>query len=189
MHPTDKEIYQEEDFYGMRLDHQEYFEPFRDVVRKNFTINEEITLYRTCQSLPCNEDDNLARIFRKNNGQEPKYRVYSEDELTEVDEKTKYERVTKGALSFNDFPEAAIKSAKDHDANLRKERGGRRKSKTYRKSRGDKVGKFVFPAGTVLISEMKYHHCNILRPDDVNIEEYRDTSFEKTVDYEEYEAD
>lgn len=189
MYHTNQETYQEEDFYGMILDHQEYFEPFRDVVQKKFALNEEVTLYRTCQTFPCSEDDNLPRIFRKVNGQEPDIIIYGEEEMERLGETERYQLATKGALSFNDSPEAAIKSAKDRDTKLRKERAGRRKSKNYRRARGNKVGKFVFPAGSVLMSEIKGHHGNILRPDGVNIEKYRVNSFELLVDYEDYEAE
>lgn len=175
--------------HGMKLAHHEYFAQFSDIVEKDFSINDEMEGYRTCQSIPCSDDDSLPRMFRKKNGQNPIIPIYSEEELEETDDLSKYKQVTKGALSFNTSPEAAVKSALNEDARIRKEKGGWKKSLKYRKQRGDKVAKFVFPKGTVLVSAISHEHYNILMPDGINIEMFRDTSFESLVNYENYDAE
>lgn len=166
------------------LQHSEYFYQFEEVIEKRFFQNEEMTLYRTCQSVPCSEDDKQARIFWMKNGQEPVVQVYSEEELEMMDDDTKYHLVTKGALSFNTSPEAAIASAKAQDEKLKHERGGKKKSATYRAKRGYNVSKFDFPAGIGLVSETKYEHLNLITYRGVDIEDYRDKDFEDTVDYD-----
>lgn len=166
------------------LQHDEYFRQFNDVILHRFSLNEDITLYRTNQSFPCSEDDKQARMFRKKNGIDPVIPIYSQEELETLDEEAKYQLVTKGALSFNTSPDAAKASAKQHDKKLRKEKGGKNKSATYRKSRGTLIGKYDFPAELVLRSECKNEHVNILTYKSVDIEDYRDKSFKDTVDYE-----
>lgn len=188
MQPSDS-IMPKESIHGMILAHHEYFKQFRDIVEKGFSINDEMEGYRTCQSTPCSDDDSLPRMFRKKNGQDPEIPIYSDEELDGMDDFTKYKQVTKGALSFNTSPEAAVKSALNEDTKIRKEKAGRKKSLKYRKQRGDKVVKFVFPKGTVLVSATSHEHYNILLPEGFNIEMFRDTSFEGLVNYEDYDTE
>lgn len=188
MHESDS-ILSKERIHGMKLAHYEYLQQFSDIIEKNFSINDEIEGFRTCQAKPCNDDDSLPRMFRKKNGQDPLIPKYSDEELDDMDDFTKYKQVTKAALSFNTSPEAAIKSALNEDVRIRKERGGRKKSLKYREQRGDKVLRFVFPKGTVLVSATSHEHYNILLPEGFDIEMFRDTSFESLVNYEDYDAE
>lgn len=81
--------------HGMKLAHHEYFRQFNDIVEKGFSINDKIEGYRTCQSIPCSDDDSLPRIFRKKIGQEPEIPKYSDEELDEMDDFTKYSKSRK----------------------------------------------------------------------------------------------
>lgn len=123
-------------------------------------------------------------MFRKKNGNEPTIPEYSSEELEEMDENLKYSLVTKAALSFNDTPEAARDSAKYQDKRISKEKQGAKKSLVYRRNRGMKIGKFIFPEGTVIVSEIKDGHQNMLPQNFVDIEKYRDSSFEEYVNYD-----
>lgn len=168
-----------------RLIHPEYFCQFEEEVEARFRWNDsELVRYRTCQEFPCTEDDNLPNMFRKKNGQEPTIPKYSAEELEEMDENLKYSLVTKAALSFNDTPEAARDSAKYQDKKISKAKQGAKKSLVYRRNRGMKIGKFIFPEGTVIVSEIKDGHQNMLPQNFVDIGKYRDSSFEEYVNYD-----
>lgn len=183
------ESYSKEDIHSIisEVAHSDYFTQFEETVKENFKLNEELTLYRTCQEFPCNENDNEARIFRKKNGQNPVPVRYSDEELDGFDEKTKLDLVTKGCLSFNTTPEAAVKSAKHHDRKLKKEKQSDKKRRMYRKDRGILVGRFIFPKGTVLVTEVHHEHLNVIKYRVADIENFRDTSFRMEINYDEDE--
>lgn len=190
MSTRDDEIDDELPEYEMpELMHQEYFCQFENTIRKFFKPNEAITLYRTCKSLPCSANDKLARMFRPKDGQDPITPIFTTEELAAMTEAEQYKQVTKAALSFNTSAEAAIASAKKEDRKRLGERNGKKKSEKYRADRGCYVGKFDFPQGKVLISEIIGEHGNILVLRIVDIEDYRDKSFEITIDYDDNEDD
>ncbi len=166
------------------LYHSDYFDQFRDIIKAKFQSNKAITLYRTCQTLPCSDEDKEGRRFRKINSPNPPKFKYDPQELEAMDDEQKYKEVTDAALSFNDSEEAAIRSAKVEDA----KRKTKRQKENFRKGRGSKIGKFIFPPDTVLMSEMKNNHCNILTYKDVDIEKFRDNSYEGEVGYDETEG-
>lgn len=183
------ESYSEEDFHSIisEVAHSDYFIQFEETVKENFKLNEELTLYRTCQEFPCNENDNEARIFRNESGKDANTITYSEDGSDKYEEKTKLDLVTKGCLSFNTSPEAAVKSAKHHDRKLKKERQSDKKRKKYRKNRGNLVGKFIFPKGTVLVTDVHHDHLNVIKYRVEDIERFRDPSFRMEINYDEDE--
>lgn len=190
MQSFDKETYNDNDHLQVdNLAHAEYFKQFSEVIEKRFVPNEEIVRYRTCQESPCSEEDSQANMFRKKNGQVPPVQLYAKEELYEMDEEEKYSLVTKGALSFNTSTEAARSSAVKEFLRIRKEKQGKTKALKYRKKRGELVLKFKFPKGSVLISPTSPDHDNILLPSGVNIEMFRDTSFEEFVNYDNYATD
>lgn len=167
------------------FEQEKYVGHFREVISENFREVEALYVYRTCQSLPCNQNDRTPVRLRNLDEQgNPISRVYSPEETQDWNDARKLKEVCHYALSCNDTPENAANAALAQYNKLRLSGKPQEILDTYADSRGRYIGRFLITPDVGMISDFKNGHANLLVYEGVDLESTRDSDFAVEIDYE-----
>lgn len=160
---------------------------FRDVITNNFNEVDEVWVYRSCQTLPLSEDDQLPRPIRqdKRNDNRISHKL-TEEEVASLSDKEKLKIVGHYALSVNESAEHCKNAAIAQYQRLVKKGKRREELDSYVAERGEYVGLLkITPDVGMLSGFNEYGHANLLLYEGVNLEEYRDKNYVDKIGYNE----
>lgn len=174
-----------------RFKYEEYIGKFPEVIETEYS-EKTVTVFRTVVELPPDEIDYTPRTLRKEEDILKYESRLTDEKIISLPYDKKKRLVGNIGLSCNDSPEAALDSIRKQ-ISKKVEIANKAELSVediwsdimqYRESRGNYIVKYDFNPEAGQFSEFENHHCNYLPYQDVNIEDYRDTSFKPIeVDY------